>query len=71
MGQQPDFVAHRRKLVVRGQRDEDFVAHPLNLHDDLGGERLNQFAMQKSDHTLLGIAAPVPANQIFFGAWRL
>ena len=48
--QQPDFAARWRELVIGGERDEDGVPHPVDVHHHLGRQRLNQFAQQERDH---------------------
>jgi hypothetical protein len=42
--------AGRRQLVERRQRNQRLVADAVHLDDDLRGQRLDQFAFEKSDH---------------------
>ena len=43
-------LARRRQLVERRQRNERLVADAVDVHDDLRGQRLDEFALEKSDH---------------------
>jgi hypothetical protein len=52
MREQLHFLAGRGELVERRQGDQRFVADAADLDDDLRGQRLNQFAVEKGDHGL-------------------
>ncbi len=44
------LLADGWELVERGERNERFVADALDIHRYLRGERVNEFAVKKSDH---------------------
>ena len=44
--------ARLRQLVERRQRNERLIADAVDIHDDLRGQRLDEFAVEKSDHAL-------------------
>jgi hypothetical protein len=44
------FLARRRKFVVRGKRDKNFVANAVDIHDDLGWEGVYELAVEESEH---------------------
>ena len=51
-------AARLRQLVKRRQRNERFVTNTVDIHDDLRGQRLDEFALEKSNH--YSIQKPTP-----------
>ena len=55
-------LAGRGQLVERRQRNERLIPHAVDLHRHLRGQRLDQFALQKSNHSRGLIRAARPGR---------